>query len=50
MSALVLALLLLSANRVVARERMIELLWGERPPATAATPTPMPIDTQNGRP
>src|SRR5918992_166117 len=33
----VLALLLLSANRVVASERMIELLWGERPPATAAT-------------
>src|SRR5918996_1535158 len=33
----VLALLLLNANRVVASERMIELLWGERPPATAAT-------------
>src|ERR687891_1681227 len=33
----VLALLLLNANRVVASERMIELLWGERPPPTAAT-------------
>jgi YVTN family beta-propeller protein len=33
----VLALLLLNANRIVASERMIELLWGERPPATAAT-------------
>jgi YVTN family beta-propeller protein len=33
----VLALLLLNTNRVVASERMIELLWGERPPATAAT-------------
>src|ERR687891_305904 len=33
----VLALLLLNANRVVASERMIELLWGDRPPATAAT-------------
>ena len=33
----VLALLLLNANRVVASERMIELLWGEQPPATAAT-------------
>src|SRR5215210_6928628 len=33
----VLALLLLSANRVVASERMIELIWGERPPPTAAT-------------
>jgi YVTN family beta-propeller protein len=33
----VLVLLLLNANRVVASERMIELLWGERPPATAAT-------------
>ena len=33
----VLALLLLNANRVVASERMIELIWGERPPATAAT-------------
>ncbi len=33
----VLALLLLNADRVVARERMIELLWGERPPVTAAT-------------
>ncbi|HEX5856591.1 MAG TPA: BTAD domain-containing putative transcriptional regulator [Microbacterium sp.] len=33
----VLALLLLNANRVVARERMIEQLWGELPPATAAT-------------
>jgi DNA-binding SARP family transcriptional activator len=33
----VLALLLLNANRVVGSERMIELLWGERPPPTAAT-------------
>jgi len=33
----VLALLLLNANRIVASDRMIELLWGERPPATAAT-------------
>ena len=33
----VLAVLLLNANRVVASERMIELLWGEQPPATAAT-------------
>src|SRR3989337_1692160 len=33
----VLALLLPNANRAVAPERMIELLWGERPPATAAT-------------
>jgi YVTN family beta-propeller protein len=33
----VLALLLLNANRVVASERMIEQLWGELPPATAAT-------------
>jgi YVTN family beta-propeller protein len=33
----VLALLLLNANRVVASGRMIELLWGDRPPATAAT-------------
>ena len=29
----VLALLLLNSNRVVASERMIGLLWGERPPA-----------------
>src|SRR5215218_8874085 len=33
----VLALLLLNANRIVASDRMIELLWGEQPPATAAT-------------
>ena len=30
-----LALLLLNANRVVARERLIDELWGERPPETA---------------
>jgi DNA-binding SARP family transcriptional activator len=29
-----LALLLLRANRVVARERLIDALWGERPPET----------------
>ena len=33
----VLTLLLLNANRVVASERMIEQIWGELPPATAAT-------------
>src|SRR5215212_3835382 len=33
----VLAVLLLNANRVVASEQMIELLWGEQPPATAVT-------------
>ena len=31
----VLALLLLSANRVVPRERLIHDLWGDQPPATA---------------
>jgi DNA-binding SARP family transcriptional activator len=30
-----LALLLVNANRVVARDRLIEGLWGERPPETA---------------
>src|SRR4051812_49661415 len=30
-----LAMLLLSANRVVARERLIDGLWGEEPPETA---------------
>src|SRR5215218_1862605 len=33
----VLALLVLNANKVVSSERLIDLLWGERPPATAAT-------------
>jgi DNA-binding SARP family transcriptional activator len=32
----VLALLLLNANDVVARERLVEELWGETPPDTAA--------------
>lgn len=32
-----LALLLLNANRVVARERLIDELWGEDPPETAVT-------------
>jgi DNA-binding SARP family transcriptional activator len=32
-----LALLLLNANRVVARERLIDELWGESPPLTAVT-------------
>src|SRR3954452_1039860 len=32
-----LALLLLNANRVVSRERLIDELWGEDPPATAVT-------------
>src|SRR2546423_7159638 len=32
-----LALLLLNANRPVAIERLIDALWGERPPRTAAT-------------
>ncbi len=32
----VLALLLLEPNRVVAAERLIDELWGERPPETAA--------------
>jgi predicted ATPase/DNA-binding SARP family transcriptional activator len=31
-----LAVLLLNANEVVPRERLIDELWGERPPATAA--------------
>src|SRR5215469_16385267 len=30
-----LALLLLTANRVVSRERLIDGLWGEKPPETA---------------
>src|SRR5215470_14947848 len=30
-----LALLLLNANRVVARDRLVDELWGERPPGTA---------------
>ena len=30
-----LALLLLNANRVVSRERLIDELWGEEPPETA---------------
>src|SRR5262245_55689973 len=30
-----LALLLVNANRVVSRDRLIEELWGERPPSTA---------------
>src|SRR5262245_1328383 len=32
-----LALLLLNANRVVARERLVDLLWDERPPVSAVT-------------
>jgi DNA-binding SARP family transcriptional activator len=32
-----LALLLINANRVVARERLIDSLWGDRPPKTAVT-------------
>jgi DNA-binding SARP family transcriptional activator len=32
-----LALLLLNANRVVSRERLIDALWGEDPPETAVT-------------
>ena len=32
-----LALLLLNANRVVSRERLIDGLWGEEPPETAVT-------------
>ena len=32
-----LALLLLNANRVVARDRLVDELWGEEPPATAVT-------------
>jgi predicted ATPase/DNA-binding SARP family transcriptional activator len=31
-----LAFLLLNANQVVSRERLVDALWGERPPATAA--------------
>jgi len=31
-----LGVLLLNANRIVPRERLIDELWGERPPATAA--------------
>jgi DNA-binding SARP family transcriptional activator len=30
-----LALLLLNANEVVSRDRIVDELWGERPPATA---------------
>src|SRR3954453_5736388 len=32
-----LALLLLNANRVVSRERLVDLLWDEQPPASAVT-------------
>src|SRR5438105_2286734 len=32
----VLAFLLLNANGPVSRDRLIEALWGERPPATAS--------------
>src|SRR5437667_2722970 len=32
-----LALLLLNANRVVSRERLIDDLWGDSPPETAVT-------------
>src|SRR5262249_57363756 len=32
-----LALLLLDANRVVSRERLIDALWGDDPPETAVT-------------
>jgi DNA-binding SARP family transcriptional activator len=32
-----LALLLLNANRVVSRDRLIDELWGDRPPKTAVT-------------
>ena len=31
-----LAVLLLHANEAVSRDRLIDELWGERPPATAA--------------
>src|SRR2546427_4758518 len=33
----VLALLLLNANRVVSRERLIDELWSDEPPETAVT-------------
>ena len=33
----VLAILLLEANRTVPSERIIDKLWGEEPPPTAAT-------------
>src|SRR6266536_6433739 len=32
-----LALLLLNANRVVSRDRLIDELWGDEPPETAVT-------------
>jgi len=32
-----LTILLLDAGRVVATDRLIDQLWGERPPATAST-------------
>ena len=32
-----LALFLVNANRVVSRDRLIDDLWGERPPGTAQT-------------
>src|SRR2546421_12144921 len=32
-----LALLLLDANRVVSTDRLVDALWGEQPPRTAAT-------------
>src|SRR6266540_5117591 len=32
-----LALLLLNANRVVSRDRLIDSLWGDEPPETAVT-------------
>jgi DNA-binding SARP family transcriptional activator len=35
-SRTLLALLLLEAGRVVSVDRIIDALWGERPPATAA--------------
>ena len=33
----VLATLVLHANRVVARDRLLEAVWGEEPPETAAS-------------
>ena len=33
----VLALLLLNANRVVSRDRLIDQLWGDEPPEAAVT-------------